>query len=133
MLINTPHNPTGAVLNRAELVAIADIAARHDLTVITDEVYEHLVFDDNEHIPLATLPGMFDRTVTLSSVGQVVFIHRLEGRLGDRTYRPRRRRARRETVAEFHVRRTLPTGGGGRLGRGARLPEEVGRRSGGTP
>ncbi len=70
MLINTPHNPTGTVLNRAELAAIADIAQRHDLTVITDEVYEHLVFGDNEHVPLATFPGMFDRTVTLSSVGK---------------------------------------------------------------
>jgi N-succinyldiaminopimelate aminotransferase len=70
MLINTPHNPTGTVLNRSELAAIADIAIRHDLTVITDEVYEHLVFDDHEHIPLATLPGMFERTITLSSVGK---------------------------------------------------------------
>lgn len=70
MLINTPHNPTGTVLDRTELAAIADIAQRHDLTVITDEVYEHLVYDDNEHIPLATLPGMFGRTVTLSSVGK---------------------------------------------------------------
>ncbi len=70
MLINTPHNPTGTVLNRVELAAIADIAQRHDLTVITDEVYEHLVYDDNEHVPLATLPGMFDRTVTLSSIGK---------------------------------------------------------------
>ncbi|MGL5824936.1 MAG: aminotransferase class I/II-fold pyridoxal phosphate-dependent enzyme [Nocardioides sp.] len=70
MLINTPHNPTGTVLTRAELSAIAEVATRHDLTVITDEVYEHLVFDDNEHLPLASLPGMFDRTVTLSSVGK---------------------------------------------------------------
>jgi N-succinyldiaminopimelate aminotransferase len=70
MLINTPHNPTGTVLHREELAAIADIAQRHDLTVITDEVYEHLVYDDNEHVPLSTLPGMFERTVTLSSVGK---------------------------------------------------------------
>ncbi len=70
MLINTPHNPTGTVLTRAELTAIADVAQRHDLTVITDEVYEHLVYDDNIHLPLCTLPGMFDRTVTLSSVGK---------------------------------------------------------------
>jgi N-succinyldiaminopimelate aminotransferase len=70
MLINTPHNPTGTVLTREELAAIAEVATRHDLTVITDEVYEHLVFDDNQHVPLATLPGMFERTVTLSSVGK---------------------------------------------------------------
>jgi N-succinyldiaminopimelate aminotransferase len=70
MLVNTPHNPTGTVLNRTELEAIAKVAIEHDLVVITDEVYEHLVFDGHEHIPLATLPGMFERTVTLSSAGK---------------------------------------------------------------
>ncbi len=70
MLINSPHNPTGSVLRRSELEAIARVAIVHDLVVITDEVYEHLVFDDREHIPLATLPGMFERTVTLSSAGK---------------------------------------------------------------
>jgi N-succinyldiaminopimelate aminotransferase len=70
MLVNTPHNPTGTVLNRGELEAIAKVAVEHDLVVITDEVYEHLVFDDHAHIPLATLPGMFERTVTLSSAGK---------------------------------------------------------------
>lgn len=70
LLLNTPHNPTGTVYTRAEMEAIAEIALRHDLTVICDEVYEHLVFDGSEHIPLATLPGMFERTVTLSSVGK---------------------------------------------------------------
>ncbi len=70
LLLNTPHNPTGTVLTRAELEAVAEIALRHDLTVITDEVYEHLVFTGSEHVPLATLPGMFERTVTLSSVGK---------------------------------------------------------------
>ncbi|KQY57040.1 MULTISPECIES: pyridoxal phosphate-dependent aminotransferase [unclassified Nocardioides] len=71
LLVNTPHNPTGTVLNRDELQAIADVAVEHDLLVVTDEVYEHLVFDDHEHIPLATLPGMFERTVTLSSAGKM--------------------------------------------------------------
>jgi N-succinyldiaminopimelate aminotransferase len=70
MLVNTPHNPTGTVLDRNELEAIAKVAIENDLVVITDEVYEHLVFDDHEHIPLATLPGMFERTVTLSSAGK---------------------------------------------------------------
>jgi len=74
LLINTPHNPTGTVLTRAELQAVADVAIEHDLVVITDEVYEHLVFDDaaspEGHIPLATLPGMWDRTLTLSSAGK---------------------------------------------------------------
>jgi N-succinyldiaminopimelate aminotransferase len=70
ILLNSPHNPTGTVLTRAELQAVADVAVEHDLVVITDEVYEHLVFDDHEHVPLATLPGMFERTLTLSSAGK---------------------------------------------------------------
>ncbi len=70
VLLNSPHNPTGTVLSRPELQAVADLAIEHDLTVITDEVYEHLVFDDHEHVPLATLPGMAERTLTLSSVGK---------------------------------------------------------------
>jgi N-succinyldiaminopimelate aminotransferase len=69
LLINSPHNPTGTVLTRSELEGIAAAAIEHDLVVITDEVYEHLVFDV-EHIPLATLPGMAERTLTLSSAGK---------------------------------------------------------------
>ncbi|MEP9363356.1 pyridoxal phosphate-dependent aminotransferase [Nocardioides sp. CN2-186] len=70
VLLNSPHNPTGTVLTRAELQAVADLAIEHDLVVITDEVYEHLTYDDSEHVPLATLPGMFERTLTLSSAGK---------------------------------------------------------------
>ncbi|HWJ83010.1 MAG TPA: pyridoxal phosphate-dependent aminotransferase [Nocardioides sp.] len=70
ILLNTPHNPTGAVLTREELGHVAAVAQEHDLVVVTDEVYEHLTFDGREHVPLATLPGMFERTVTLSSVGK---------------------------------------------------------------
>lgn len=70
VLLNTPHNPTGTVLDRTELQAVADLAVEHDLVVITDEVYEHLTFDDAEHVPLATLPGMWERTLTLSSAGK---------------------------------------------------------------
>ncbi|GAW51711.1 MULTISPECIES: pyridoxal phosphate-dependent aminotransferase [unclassified Nocardioides] len=70
LLLNSPHNPTGTVLTRAELQAVADVAIEHDLVVITDEVYEHLVYDGHEHVPLATLPGMFERTLSLSSVGK---------------------------------------------------------------
>jgi N-succinyldiaminopimelate aminotransferase len=70
LLINTPHNPTGRVLSREELETIAGIAEEHDLIAITDEVYEHLVFDGLEHIPLATLPGMAERTLTISSLGK---------------------------------------------------------------
>jgi len=69
ILLNTPHNPTGTVLTRAELTAVAEVAIEHDLVVVTDEVYEHLTFGA-EHVPLATLPGMFERTLTLSSLGK---------------------------------------------------------------
>jgi N-succinyldiaminopimelate aminotransferase len=69
ILLNSPHNPTGMVATRDELTAIADLAIRHDLLVVTDEVYEHLVFD-GEHIPMATLTGMRERTVTISSAGK---------------------------------------------------------------
>ncbi|MGW0500083.1 pyridoxal phosphate-dependent aminotransferase [Streptomyces sp. NPDC003007] len=70
LLINTPHNPTGTILTREELTAIAELAVERDLLVVTDEVYEHLVFDDAEHVPLATFPGMRERTVTISSSGK---------------------------------------------------------------
>lgn len=70
LLVNTPHNPTGTVLTRAELTAIAELAVERDLLVVTDEVYEHLVYDAAEHVPLATLPGMRGRTVTIGSAGK---------------------------------------------------------------
>jgi N-succinyldiaminopimelate aminotransferase len=69
LLLNSPHNPTGRVLTRDELLAIARICVEHDLVAVTDEVYEHLVFD-GEHVPLATLPGMAERTLTISSAGK---------------------------------------------------------------
>lgn len=70
LLINTPHNPTGTVLTREELAAVAELAVERDLLVVTDEVYEHLVFDGAEHLPLATFPGMRERTVTIGSAGK---------------------------------------------------------------
>jgi N-succinyldiaminopimelate aminotransferase len=70
LLVNTPHNPTGTVLDRAELQAIADVALEYDLLVVTDEVYEHLLFDGREHVPPATLPGLWDRTVSIGSAGK---------------------------------------------------------------
>lgn len=70
LLINTPHNPTGSVLNPTELAALAEIAVAHDLIAITDEVYEHLTYDGHRHLPLATLPGMAERTLTISSAGK---------------------------------------------------------------
>jgi N-succinyldiaminopimelate aminotransferase len=69
LLLNSPHNPTGRVLDRAELEQIAAACVEHNLIAISDEVYEHLVFD-GEHVPLATLPEMAERTLTVSSVGK---------------------------------------------------------------
>jgi N-succinyldiaminopimelate aminotransferase len=69
VLVNTPHNPTGRVLDRYELDQIAAACIEHDLICVTDEVYEHLVYDGH-HIPPATLPGMAERTLTISSVGK---------------------------------------------------------------
>ncbi len=70
ILLNTPHNPTGKVFTRDELESIACVAIEHDLIVVTDEVYEHLLFDGRTHVPMATLPSMRERTLTISSGGK---------------------------------------------------------------
>ncbi|MFQ6324814.1 MULTISPECIES: pyridoxal phosphate-dependent aminotransferase [unclassified Nocardia] len=70
LVVNSPHNPTGTILGRADLTAIADLACAHDLLVLTDEVYEHLVYDGAEHISIATLPGMAERTIVVSSAAK---------------------------------------------------------------
>ena len=71
LILNTPQNPSGRVFTRQELSMIAELCIAHDVTVIADEVYEHLLFDSARHIPIATLPGMFERTVTISSAGKL--------------------------------------------------------------
>lgn len=70
VMLNTPHNPTGKVYTRQELELIAELSRKHDTVVISDEVYEHIVFEPARHIPIATLPGMEDRTITISSGGK---------------------------------------------------------------
>lgn len=70
VVVNTPHNPTGKVFTRDELTALGEICERHDLMVISDEVYEQLTYDHHVHVPLATLPTLKDRTLTLSSAGK---------------------------------------------------------------
>lgn len=70
VLLNTPHNPTGKVFTRQELAVIAEICVRHDLTAVTDEVYDRIVYPPAEHVSLATLPGMWDRTLTINSTGK---------------------------------------------------------------
>ncbi len=70
LLLNTPHNPTGKVLTYDETAAVAALAVEHDLVVVTDEVYEHLVFDGRAHVPLAGFEGIRDRTLVISSGGK---------------------------------------------------------------
>ncbi|MEP6632055.1 MAG: pyridoxal phosphate-dependent aminotransferase [Lapillicoccus sp.] len=70
VLLNSPHNPTGKVFTRAELDLVCSLARQHDAWVVTDEVYEHLTFDGVEHVPVATLPGMAERTISISSSGK---------------------------------------------------------------
>ncbi len=70
IIVNTPHNPTGKVYSREELRVIADLCQKHNVIAITDEVYEHILYDDATHTRLATLPGMADRTLTISTLGK---------------------------------------------------------------
>lgn len=70
ILINTPHNPTGKVYSAAEMQLIAGLCRQHDVIAVTDEVYEHIIFDGLAHVVMATLPGMAERTVTISSAGK---------------------------------------------------------------
>lgn len=71
VLINTPMNPSAKVFDRAELEAIAGLCQRHDCYAVCDEVYEHLVFDDADHVPMISLPGMRERTVRIQSAGKI--------------------------------------------------------------
>lgn len=70
IIINTPNNPTGKVFNREELDLIAKLCIQYDVLAITDEIYEHITYDGTEHIPLATLPGMAERTITINSISK---------------------------------------------------------------
>jgi len=70
IVINSPNNPTGKVLTREELVVIAELCIQHDAVALTDEIYEHIVYDGAAHIPIATLPGMRERTVTISALSK---------------------------------------------------------------
>jgi aminotransferase len=70
IIINTPHNPTGHVFTRGELATIAELCARHDALALTDEIYEHILYDGREHLSIASLPGMLERTVTISGASK---------------------------------------------------------------
>jgi len=71
IVVNTPQNPTGRVFTREELQAIAEVALRHDLLIITDEIYDHILYDGKEHIPPGTLPGMAERTITTGGISKI--------------------------------------------------------------
>ncbi len=70
IVFNSPHNPSGKVFSRAELQSIADLCLTYDLLAITDEIYEHIVYDGEDHVPIATLPGMAERTITISGISK---------------------------------------------------------------
>ncbi|MEA3333774.1 MAG: aminotransferase class I/II-fold pyridoxal phosphate-dependent enzyme, partial [Pseudomonadota bacterium] len=70
IIINTPHNPTGKVFSQAELEVIAELCCRHDVLAITDEIYEHILYDGARHLPLALLPGMRERTITINGISK---------------------------------------------------------------
>ena len=74
VILNTPHNPSGRVLTREELQAVADICIENDLVAITDEIYDRILYDGREHIPLATLPGMAERTITVGGLSKTFSI-----------------------------------------------------------
>jgi len=83
IILNTPNNPTGKVFDRAELECIRDLCIRSNACAITDEIYEHMLYDGAEHISLATLDGMRERTITINALEDLQR-HRLAGRLGHR-------------------------------------------------
>jgi aminotransferase len=70
IILNSPNNPTGKVFTLGELETIAELCQRHDVLAVTDEIYEHIVYDDRRHVPIATLPGMWERAVTISGVSK---------------------------------------------------------------
>jgi len=70
IIVNTPQNPTGKVFSRAELTAIAELCLRHDALAVTDEIYEHILYDGAVHVPMATLPGMGGRTITINGMSK---------------------------------------------------------------
>ncbi len=107
ILLNSPHNPTGTVLTREELEAVAAVAQEHDLVVISDEVYEHLTFDV-PHIPIATLPGMRERTLTISSGGKTFSFTGWKIGWATGPGRAGRGDGRREAVPDLHVRIAAP-------------------------
>ena len=132
ILLNSPHNPTGRVLDAAELAAVADVAQRHDLVVVTDEVYEHLTFDDHAARPARHPAGDVRPDADHLQLGQDVLLHRLEDRLGHRAGRPGRGRRGRQELAVLLLGRAVPAGDRARARPRGGLPRAAARRPGPT-
>ena len=109
ILLNSPHNPTGKVFGPAELAQIAELCCAHDILAVTDEVYEHLVFDGT-HVPLATLPGMAERTLSISSGGKTFSFTGWKVGWVTRPGPAGRRGAGGQAVPHLHLGRALPVG-----------------------
>ena len=112
LIVNSPHNPTGMVASDDELKALAQLAVDADLLVITDEVYEHLVFDEHRHLPLANYPGMAEPHDHHLQRGQDVQLHRLEDRMGLRRIRTHLGSARGQAIPLLCRRRAVSAGRG---------------------
>ncbi len=111
VLLNSPHNPTGKVFSSDELDQVAALCRAHDILAVTDEVYEHLVFE-GAHVPLATLPGMAERTVTHLLGREDLLLHGLEGGMGVCRRAVGRRGAGGQAIPHLHQPGSLPTRGG---------------------
>ena len=123
ILFNNPHNPTGRLFDTDELQVVADMAIEHDLTVLSDEVWEHVLLDGGRFTPLASLPGMAERTLKAGSAGKIIFANGLEGRLDRGIAREGGGRRSRSSVPDLldstepAVRCRLRARAGGRLDR----------------
>ena len=133
LVLNSPHNPTGKVFSVEELDIIARLCVEHDVVAVTDEVYEHLIFDQNAHVPLASRPGMADRTVTISSGGKTLSF--TGWKIGWVCARPELVRAVQAAKQLPHLRqrRAVPARGGGRAAPRRRVLRRAGRRPAGPP
>ena len=140
ILLNNPHNPTGAVFDSEQLAELASIAQRHDLIVLSDEVYEHIVFPPARHVPMATVPGMRERTVTFGSGGKTFSLTGWKVGWATGARRPDSRRPGSPTTHVLCQQRPLPAGDCGwpapgdeyfEVGRpDGRRPSAAGRRAG---
>ena len=111
--INSPHNPTGKVISGDELEIVARAAKEHDLIVICDEVYEHLLFDGRRHTPLMTLPGMRERCIRHRLGGQDIFTDRMAHRLCHGAGASPQRRDEGASISSLYLARPSPVRGGG--------------------